>query len=104
MAREAGLQLEELQHQGEPEARWPLLVGDQRPVPVHKDPAGDWVLGFPLPPHGVPDRHERLRMRTNDSEIPPRSDARATRLRDASLRHMARTRALGRPGYHDQFL
>ncbi len=53
-AREANLQLEELEHQGEPEARRFPLVGHQRTVPVHQRPADDQVLGLLLPPHGTP--------------------------------------------------
>jgi hypothetical protein len=44
-AWEAGLQLEELEHQGDPEACRSPLVGHQRAVPVHQRPAGDQYLG-----------------------------------------------------------
>jgi hypothetical protein len=56
VAREADLQLEELEHQGEPEARRAPFVGHQRPVPVEQGPAGDQVFSLPLPPHGTPAR------------------------------------------------
>jgi len=54
VAWEACVDLEELQHQREPESGGAALVGDQLALVVlDQRPAGDQVLRLPLPPHAA---------------------------------------------------